>query len=182
MTGAALRTTTEASAETVDDEQVGPPSRDTVFSLLSNRRRRTAIEVLRERDGSSTVSDLATIVAAREHGVEAANLESKQRKRVYVALKQVHLPRLDDEGVIVYDDEDNSVALADDVAELVPFLDADESTEQWPYVYLGIAAVALLSLAAVTAGVLPFGAAVVTAGTIGALALTAVAHLVTTRR
>lgn len=184
MTSTALRTATEPSTEPEDqDEEVsGPPSRDTVFSLLSNRRRRTAIEVLRERDGSATVSDLATIVAAREHGVEPANLEAKQRKRVYVALKQVHLPRLDDEGVIIYDDEDNTVALADDVAELEPFLDADESTEPWPYVYLGVAAATTLLLATALTGVVPVGIDAVAATTVSAFVLTALAHVATESR
>ena len=182
MIGAAVDPPSQRNNGTSPATETEPPSRDTVFSLLSNSRRRAAIEVLRERDGTASVSDLATAVAAREHGVDAASLERKQRKRVYVALKQVHLPRLEDEGVVHYDPDDNTVVLADDVAELEPFLDADEESDPWPTAYLGVAAAAGLFLAATVAGAVPVPAEAVSAVLVAAVLVTALVHATVVRR
>lgn len=45
---------------------------------------------------------LAEAIAAWENDISVEQLTSKQRQRVYIALYQSHLPKLDDYGVIKY--------------------------------------------------------------------------------
>jgi hypothetical protein len=83
-----------------DAEEFGP---DEVFHLLQNQRRRDVLRVLRDVDGTVEMSDVAEQVAAWEHDTTVEALTSSQRQRVYISLYQRHLPKLDDAGVIDYE-------------------------------------------------------------------------------
>lgn len=80
------------------------------FDILKNARRRHVLEYLREHGGPVETGDLSTYVAAREAGIDATELCSQERKRVYVALHQCHLPRLEEAGVVSLDTDDGIVA------------------------------------------------------------------------
>jgi len=81
-----------------------PLSQATIHELFSNDRRRLIISYLvRDADGNATLSDLAEYVACVENGVDRCELSGSQRKRVYIALYQGHLPKLADAGVIQWD-------------------------------------------------------------------------------
>ncbi|WP_372911722.1 hypothetical protein [Salinigranum sp.] len=83
-----------------DAEEFGP---DEVFHLLQNQRRRDVLRVLRDVDETVEMSDVAEQVAAWEHDTTVEALTSSQRQRVYISLYQRHLPKLDDAGVIDYE-------------------------------------------------------------------------------
>ncbi len=72
---------------------------DDVFRLLASKRRRFVLFVLDARS-RVTVSGLAELVAAQEFDQPRYALSDEQVKRVYVSLYQVHLPKLEDHGVI----------------------------------------------------------------------------------
>ena len=55
---------------------------DTLFEALSNRRRRLAIQILREADSPMDIGTLATRIAARENDVAPAAVTHRQRKSV----------------------------------------------------------------------------------------------------
>lgn len=77
-----------------------------VFELLKPKRRQAVLDVLATGEARPTsVSNLAEDVAAIEYGCTPEKLESAQRKRVYIALCQVHLPRLAEAEVVSYDDD-----------------------------------------------------------------------------
>lgn len=97
-------------------------SPDVVFEILSSRRRRMVLFLLRERNGSATVNELAQQIAALENDVEVENLTSQQQKRVYVSLYQTHLPKLEQTGIIDYDVDAGAVALTDRVNEVDTYL------------------------------------------------------------
>ena len=78
-------------------------SKDDLFHLLSNRRRRDVLRYLATQEGRVDMRDIAEQIAAWEHDIEVRNLRSKQRQRVYIALYQSHLPKLSEFGVIEYD-------------------------------------------------------------------------------
>ena len=78
---------------------------DTAFDLLATERRRHALYCLREADDPIPLLELADRVAERE-----ADAPGDQRERVAVSLGQVHLPKLDDAGVIDFDGHDQLVA------------------------------------------------------------------------
>lgn len=82
---------------------------DDLFETLSNSRRRQVIQRLAIRGGSS-LSDIAEEIACFENGVETPNqLNSKQRKRVYIGLYQCHCGKLRDAGVIEWDDRSGDI-------------------------------------------------------------------------
>lgn len=68
---------------------------DTLYELISNSRRRAVVTLL--ADGRRTMDELSTEIARQECG---SPVKSSERKRVYIALYQVHLDKLLDAAVI----------------------------------------------------------------------------------
>jgi len=87
------------------------PDRDDVFEILRCRRRRLAIQVLDEADRPVSLGELAERVAARELEIPRAALTSAQRKNVYSALQQSHLPKLDDADAISLADGQDAICV-----------------------------------------------------------------------
>jgi hypothetical protein len=117
-------------------------SKDVIFEVLKNRRRRDVLEYLQSTEGSVTLSELAERIAAWENDIPMSALNSTQRKRVYVALYQTHLPKMDDVGVIEYDSDRGTVELSENADLLRMYLTDDFRPEDpWYQRYM------LLSLA-----------------------------------
>jgi DNA-binding transcriptional ArsR family regulator len=76
---------------------------DQVFGVLGNRRRRDILRYLAAESEGSRLGTLAERIAARECGKDVSQINSQERKRVYVALYQCHLPKMADVGAITYD-------------------------------------------------------------------------------
>lgn len=95
---------------------------DDIFDLLRNQRRRGVLRYLHdEADGTATLDELAEHIAAKENDIDISQLTSSQRKRVYIGLYQCHLPKMDELGVIAYDQNRGTIELQD-VSQLEPFL------------------------------------------------------------
>jgi len=77
-------------------------SPDELHHVLQVQRRR---EVVRYVDdvGETSISDLAESIASIETGDPIDALSSRDRKKVYVALYQVHIPKLVEEGIVAND-------------------------------------------------------------------------------
>lgn len=73
--------------------------------------------------------DIAETVAASEHDTTVKRLTSDERQRVYVALYQSHFPKLDDIGVVRYNQSRGIVEPTPLLAALEPLLDAGHHTE-----------------------------------------------------
>ncbi|WP_251331114.1 DUF7344 domain-containing protein [Haloplanus pelagicus] len=132
-------------------------SKDTVFSILSNQRRRYVLSVLHRNSETVELRDLAERIAAWENDVTVADLDYKQRKRVYTSLHQTHLPKLDEAGIVEYDRDRGTITLADRASELDVYLaDVGDRGVPWPDLYLGLSATALLFLVATWLDVFPF--------------------------
>jgi len=117
-------------------------STDVVFEILSNTRRRMVLYYLRRSGGSATVQELAEQIAALENDVEVEDLQSQQRKRVYVSLYQTHIPKLEETGIIEYDDARGVVYLTDQASEIDTYLTpTTESEYPWQLHYLVLAVV-----------------------------------------
>jgi DNA-binding transcriptional ArsR family regulator len=83
-----------------------PLSLDELFDILRNARRRHVVELLDESGGEAEFRDLTDAVARRETGNPVSY---DARKRVYVSLRQSHLPRLAEAGVVEYDRDRGTV-------------------------------------------------------------------------
>lgn len=114
-------------AEAVDDS-VPVLDTDTMFGLLKNRRRRDVLRYLFDNPGTATMSDVAEFVAARENDIPERQLSSKQRKRVYVALYQCHLPMMDDAGIIDFNRPRGHIDITPVADQLQPYL-VDSATD-----------------------------------------------------
>lgn len=83
-----------------------------IHHVLSNERRRLVLELLRDGDEAE--------MSARELSERIAAIETNEdppprniRQSVYVSLHQTHLPKMDDFGIVRYDDSSKSVELTD---------------------------------------------------------------------
>ncbi|WP_339104360.1 hypothetical protein [Haloterrigena salinisoli] len=94
---------------------VGPREADesanTVFELLSHRRRRYALECLREYENPLPLADLADEVAVRERDAPLSEISPEAVKRIYLSLYHVHVPKLADAAYVHYSQERDAVSL-----------------------------------------------------------------------
>ncbi|SFR32609.1 MULTISPECIES: DUF7344 domain-containing protein [Halorubrum] len=135
------------------------PSRDEVFTALSNARRRNVIEYLNTNGSEARVRDIAEQLAAWENGVEIPEVTYKQRKRVYTALHQSHLPKLAASGFIDYESDRGLVSLTEESRQLEVYLEIVSDNEiLWSEYYVGLAVVCGLLATAAWVGTVPFGA------------------------
>lgn len=131
-----------AAANTNDASSL---DREGVFDVLSNSRRRYAVEYLKKHDEGSHIelSDLVDYIAARENDTSITRVDYKQRKRVYSSLRQSHLPKLQEYDLIEYDKNRGTIGLNDAIREVQMHLEyVPENDIPWCYHYLGLAAVA----------------------------------------
>lgn len=147
-------------------------SLDEIFHLLQSDRRRLVIEHLRGRDDEVVMRDLVEEVAADEYNTSVESLDSTRRQRVYIALYQRHLPKLDDAGVIDYNQNRGIVrrnSLASEVEQRLtmepthttaPTTGGAQATEyesdgNWRQYYLAATVVNLAVIAATVLGFTP---------------------------
>lgn len=140
--------TTGASERPEADPEPGaefPVSIDNIFEILKNQRRRQVLTYLSAVDGSVSLRELSEVVAAEENDKPVDQLGSQERKRVYVGLYQVHLPKMDDRGFVTYD-KDSGIIEAGPAAEYTErYLRRTESSDpSWPRYYVGLVAVGWL--------------------------------------
>lgn len=112
-----LMETLEAGHERTRDDEADL-SVSTVYEVIGNRRRRYAIRFLRDAGEAAPIGTVATYVAARENGCSVDEVTRRQRKRVYTALQQSHLPVMEDVGIAVYDADSGMVAPTESLAEV----------------------------------------------------------------
>lgn len=113
--------------------EAGPTSvpRGEAYEVLANPRRRAAVRHLLSRDGAARLGDMAREIAAWENGTDPRDVSSAERERVYISLLQLHMPRLDDAGVVAYDDR-GKTARATPAGEALAPLVGPSTTEEAP--------------------------------------------------
>lgn len=99
--------------------------KDDGFHILQNARRRAVLRYLLEHAGQEqfVMRDVAEEVAAWEHNTTIRQLSSDERQRVHIALYQKHLPKLDNYGVIEYDQNRGSIEPTPLIHVFAPYLD-----------------------------------------------------------
>lgn len=169
---------TELNAEDVPIEQTAePPDEalplDVVFDILRNRRRRLVLSAIEERDGSTTLSELAEHIGGIENSKSPHALNAQERKRVYVGLYQCHLPKMDDAGAIEFEQNRGTVERGPHAGVFHTYLDREPEDESRWYRYygplaglgflsVGVSAILASSLVPVIAAVSLFAILVVT--------------------
>lgn len=126
------------SPEVNTSDEMSP---DLVFEILSNTRRRMVLYYLRWYGGSVSVQELVGEVAALQNDIAVEDLTRQQRKRVYVSLYQTHLPKLEEAGLIEYDDDEGIVRLTDSAGDIDTYLTPTTGpARRWqlPYIWLSL--------------------------------------------
>jgi len=142
-------------------------SRETVFEMLKNTRRRYVFHILSQRAEPITLAALSEEVAALEYDTEVEDLNGDQRQRIYVSLRQTHLPRLDEANVVDFDAEANTVALAENASDLQVYLETVPDDDiLWAQFYLGLAGVGVGLLLFLWLGVPPLSTYPTLVGTV----------------
>jgi len=132
-------------------------STEAVFETLSSRRRRFTLHYLSQVGESVTIRELSTQIAAWENGVELHAVTPKQRKRVYTALHQTHLPTMDRLDVIVYAKDRKTISITDQIQEFDLYLDFVPPNDlPWSQFYLLLSAVISVLVVIAVQGVTPF--------------------------
>lgn len=145
------------TGENTDSSDDSELSSETVFKTLGSRRRRYVLHYLMQVDGPVTVRDLCEQIAAWEHHIERRVVTPKQRKRVYTALHQTHLPTMDRLGVIEYDKDRGTVAVTDHVQTFEVYLDVVPQDDiPWSQFYLILGSVLSVLVVVAALGFPPF--------------------------
>jgi len=133
-------------------------TQEVAFEVLSSQRRRHVLHhLLQLPDGSAKLRDLTSQVAAWENETTPELVTSKQRMRVYTALRQSHLPKMDREGVVRFDPVSGLVELTEDAAQLEVYLDVVPHNEiPWSQYYLGLGAIGVALTSALWVNAFPF--------------------------
>ena len=142
----------------------GEFSRDTVLEVLSNQRRRFAIHYLKQQYSFTSqntdpvdIGELAEQIASWEYDKPVDHLTAQERKRVVNALRQFHLPKMDDYGFVDYDAQRGTVALSEPASNCDFYVDVlPERGIPWGAYHLGLAGFCLLCLVGIGIGVFPF--------------------------
>jgi len=150
-----------ASAQQIDGGRGEPAtevSEDDLFEVLSNQCRRFAVHLLkREEADRIAIGDMAEQIAAWENGIDTADITGNERKRVYTALQQSHLPKMDDAGVVNFNKDRGVIEPTPALQNIDLYMDVVEGKEiPWSAYYIGLSGVAAALTGAVWLNAWPF--------------------------
>jgi DNA-binding transcriptional ArsR family regulator len=156
-------------------------TQEQLFEILSNRRRRYAVYALgRGEDDTVELGELARRIAAWETEKPPEQVSSTERKRVYTALQQSHLPKLAEAGLVDYDERASVIHTRPELEEYEVYMELVHGREiPWSHYYLGLSGVAVSLLVAVWVDAFPFAAlpdVVWMTALVAALTVSAAAH------
>lgn len=146
----------DADPAGISESQQSSLSQETAFDILSNRRRRHTLHYLFQQGDTVSLRELSAQLAAWENDVPLDEVSYQQRRRVYTALRQVHLPKLKSADIIRYDSRQTSATLTDEASELEVYLDVVPHNEiPWSTYYAGLGGLTCGLLGGVAAGLFP---------------------------
>ncbi|WP_425493587.1 DUF7344 domain-containing protein [Natronosalvus vescus] len=132
-------------------------SEDELFQLLANQRRRHILLALIREGKPLDIGILSQEIAAWEDGNELEEVSSKDRKRVYTALQQSHLPKMDKVGVLEYDRDRGMVEPTSTLEDVEHYLGSVRGRElPWSDYFLGVTVLVAIVLGGVALELAPF--------------------------
>ena len=128
--GPADGTTGATECDDSDELRRTRPPRDAIFEVLRASRRREVLRHLDSHGGEATIGALAEYVASKENDVDRTAVTASQRKRVYVGLYQVHLPKLAEYGAVEWHKDRGFVKLVDASRWFLAYLAFDPAGDE----------------------------------------------------
>ena len=146
-----------ATLDPEPDKSVETLSEEELFEVLANHRRRYVLRALSGSDAHD-IGSLAETVAAWEKGTTVERVAREDRKSVYTALQQLHLPKLHKAGLVVYDKDRGTVRPTAAKEEVNIYLDVVRGNDlPWHEYYLALSAVSAALLLVAWLDFFPFG-------------------------
>jgi hypothetical protein len=134
-------------------------STDAIFQTLGSRRRRHVLHYLRQQDRPVPIRELSEQLAAWELGKGHDAVTPKERKRLYTALHQTHLPTMNDLNVVEYDRNRGVASLTDHIGQFDIYLDVVSHNDlPWSQFYLALGGVLTAVVTVAALGIAPFTA------------------------
>ena len=96
---------------------------DGILELISHQRRRAILDLLLTHDRPLTITDLRNEVVEKEQSTKITEIPREQVKQVHISLHHVHVPKLEEEGIVNYDSSRNIVEPTEKLSQLERFLD-----------------------------------------------------------
>ncbi|QLK26739.1 hypothetical protein HYG81_03730 [Natrinema zhouii] len=93
--------------------QQAQESINSMFEVFARHRRRYALRELRRHANPMELVDLADEIAVRENETLITDIPADEVKRIYMSLSHTHIPKLEEEDLVLYDQEQDSVTLAE---------------------------------------------------------------------
>jgi hypothetical protein len=150
---------------------------DVIFEVLKNERRRRVIDHLKDAEGPVQLGDVAEEIAAMENDKTVAEISYAERKRVYVGLYQCHLPKMDDMGVIDFNQARGLIELTDSASELDPYIDGPPAESRpWYRYYAGVLTLGVVLQGLALVPTVPLSTAMVLPVVLIALGVTSALH------
>ena len=120
-----------------------------IYSMISNDRRRYVLRFLQNEDREVHLREMAERVAAWENDEAVEAVTTKERRRVETALRQFHIPKMDDAGFVTYDERRKTVRLAVPVSTFIDYLDPQTTeSRRWNTIAMVLGAGSLLAFVA----------------------------------
>lgn len=132
---------------------------ETAFDILSNRRRRMVVRILEEESPTESidVDYLSRQIAAWEEETSIDGIDYTDRKSVYTSLQQLHLPAMDEAGVVDFDERAGTITATEETEGYTVYLEViNEEDVPWHGYYLGLAAISGALLFPIVLDVAPF--------------------------
>jgi hypothetical protein len=124
-----------------------------IHDVLSNERRQMVIDKLRESGGTMSARKLSEHIAECETGESPPPRNIRQS--AYVSLHQTHLPKLDDLGIVEYDESDKTVTLNETASrEIGLYMETvPKYGISWSEYYIGMSVLGVFLLIAMQVGI-----------------------------
>jgi hypothetical protein len=118
-----------------------------IHDILRNDRRRRVIKQLQQRLEPVTLRELSERIAEHESGTAPA--PRKLRESVYNSLHQTHLPKLDERGIVEYDENRKTVRLCEGARHVDVYMEViTRYGITWAAFYRTLGVLALLAILA----------------------------------
>lgn len=168
---------TTQSRERSDPTRSRAFSEQEVYDAVKNLRRRYVLYSLNRAQESVELGELAEQIAAWENNIPRDAVSPEQRKSVYSALYQTHLPKLENIGIVSYDRDSKRVSFTDGAEDFELYLATDaQTTIPWHKLYVGLSAFGAILIALGWLGLVPASGFQLAVVVLGVFAVTAFAH------
>lgn len=127
-------------------------TKNDIFGVLQNDRRRCVLEILRSQ-GRQSVRSLSDEIARIES--QAEEPKENIRKSIYVSLLQTHIPKMESLGIVAYSKEQDTVELLPASRDFDIYMETVKNGDiPWSQFYLDLSILAVVGSLMIFSGLI----------------------------